>query len=205
MITHRLGIRIIGKASHDLWRVPTRYSNIRKDERSGEAFFVGQKMITQERLKELVSYNPETGLFFRKVKTSNRCSMDKPIGTVDTHGYFWASIDGKAYRLHRLAFIYTNGSILDCDVDHINMDRKDNRIANLRQVDRSTNMQNKIKPSANNRSGFLGVIHGKRPGTFTAQIRKAGKNTHLGTFVSAESAYAAYVSAKREFHAGSTL
>lgn len=162
-------------------------------------------MITQKRLMELVSYNPETGLFFRKVKTSNNCSMDKPMGSVDTYGYLWASVDGKIYRLHRLAFIYVNGLVLNSDVDHINMDRKDNRIANLRQVDRSTNMQNKLRPSVNNKSGFLGVFCDKRRGKFYAQIRKDGKNTHLGTFETAESAHAAYVTAKREYHAGSTL
>lgn len=162
-------------------------------------------MISQARLKELVTYNPETGLFFRKAKTSNRCVMDKPMGTTDSYGYLWSSVGGKAYRLHRLAIIYTTGGIMDCDVDHINMDRKDNRIANLRQVDRSTNMQNKLHPSSNNRSGFLGVVFDKRRKKFSAQIRKDGKNTHIGTFQTAEAAHAAYVCAKREYHAGGML
>ena len=162
-------------------------------------------MITQERLKELVSYDPETGIFMRKVRTSNRVDMGKPMGTVDTHGYLWSSLDGKTFRLHRLAMIYVHGSVHEGDVDHINMDRADNRIANLREVSRSVNMQNKRTASSNNKSGYVGVCFDSRRNRYYAQIRIDGKNTHLGMFDSPSVAHAAYLFAKRNAHKGCTL
>ena len=161
--------------------------------------------ITQERLKELVSYDPDTGVFMRRTRTSNRVDMSKPIGSMDTHGYLWASIDGKTYRLHRLAFTYMTGSINDCDVDHINMNRADNRFSNLRQVSRSVNMQNKRRPSSNNKSGFVGVCYDSRMEKYCAHIRFGGKNRYLGSFETPEAAHAAYVAAKRESHEGGML
>ena len=162
-------------------------------------------MITQDRLKELVSYDPETGVFMRKVRTSNRVDMGKPIGSIDTHGYLWCSLDGKAFRLHRLAMIYMHGSVHDGDVDHINLDRKDNRISNLREVSRSVNMQNKRVASSNNKSGYVGVCFDSRRNKYYAQIRVNGKNTHLGMFESATDAHGAYLFAKRNAHKGCTL
>ena len=162
-------------------------------------------MITQERLKQLVSYDPETGVFMRKVRTSNRVDMSKPMGTLDSYGYLWSSLDGKAFRLHRLAMIYVHGAVHDGDVDHINMNRTDNRISNLREVDRSTNMQNKRTASANNKCGLMGVCFDARRGSYYAQIRINGKNTHLGKFDSAELAHGAYLFAKRNAHKGCTI
>ena len=162
-------------------------------------------MITQDRLKELVTYDPETGIFMRKVRTSNRVDMAKPMGTVDTYGYLWCSLDGKAFRLHRLAMIYVYGSVHYGDVDHINMDRKDNRISNLREVSRSVNMQNKHAASANNKTGYVGVCFDSRRNKYTAQIRINGKNTHLGMFDSPDIAHAEYVKAKRNFHEGCVI
>ena len=161
--------------------------------------------ITQERLKELVSYDPETGVFMRKVRTSNRVNMEKPVGTVDRYGYLWCSLDGKAFRLHRLAMIYVHGTVHNGDVDHINMDRKDNRISNLREVSRSVNMQNKEAASSNNRTGYIGVCFDSRRNKYSAQIRINGKNTHLGMFDSPDVAHAAYVKAKRNFHEGCVI
>lgn len=161
--------------------------------------------ITQERLKELVSYNPDTGLFYRKIKTSNRCNMSSSAGSIDRHGYMWMSLDGVTYRLHRLAFIYMTGSVLESDVDHINGDRADNRFANLRQVSRSVNMQNKRRPSSNNKSGLVGVCYDSRREKYYAHIRFGGKNRYLGTFATPEAAHAAYVTAKRESHEGGML
>lgn len=162
-------------------------------------------MITQARLKELVTYDPETGIFMRKVRTSNRVDMAKPMGTVDTYGYLWSSLDGKAFRLHRLAMIYVHGSVHDGDVDHINMDRKDNRIANLREVSRSVNMQNKRVASSNNKTGYIGVCFDSRRNKYYAQIRISGKNTHLGMFDAPDVAHAAYLFAKRNGHKGCTI
>lgn len=161
--------------------------------------------LTQERLKELVHYDPETGVFTRIKKTSNNARIGSPIGVIDTHGYLECSIDSKRYRLHRLAWMYVTGNFPDGEIDHISTVRTDNRFANLRDVSRSVNMQNKREASKNNKSGFLGVYFHKPLKKFTAQIRANGKNKHLGFFETAELAHAAYLLAKREFHAGGTI
>ncbi|HVM93474.1 MAG TPA: HNH endonuclease [Terriglobales bacterium] len=162
-------------------------------------------MLTLERLKELMHYDPETGLFHRLVKTSNNANMDAPAGVLDSHGYLECSIDGKRYRLHRLAVFYMTGVWPENDVDHRNTIRTDNRFENLRDVTRVVNMQNKRRPSSNNKTGFVGVYLHKQLGRFTAQIRANGKNTHLGMFDTPEQAHAAYLDAKRKLHEGNTL
>lgn len=92
------------------------------------------------------------------------------------------------------------------DIDHINHDKADNRIENLRDVTRAVNNQNRV--SANRRStvGLLGVVRthpeGRGP---TASIKVGEKRIHLGTFDTAEAAHAAYVTAKRRLHVGNTL
>jgi len=164
-------------------------------------------MITHARLKQLVRYEPDTGLFYRMVRTSNNIDMSKPMGSIDSKDYLWASVDGKVYRLHRLAIYYVTGEMpsRSIDVDHKNMICTDNWFDNLRCVSRSVNMQNKQKPSANNKCGFIGVYLHKQLQRYTAQIRINGKNTHLGMFDTPELAHAAYLKAKRNHHKGNML
>src|SRR3990167_3120706 len=106
-------------------------------------------MISQQRLKELLSYNPNTGEFTRLVATGihgcNKagvvvgCLSDHP-----TQGYILIRVnnDGILYRAHRLAWLYVYGFWPPADIDHINGNRSDNRIVNLRSVTRSQNLQN---------------------------------------------------------------
>lgn len=88
-------------------------------------------------------------------------------------------------------------------IDHINGDRSDNRLANLRDVSATVNAQNQRKAYANNRAGLLGAHRaGKR---YVARIRMPQARIFLGGFASAEEAHAAYVAAKRLLHEGNTL
>lgn len=163
--------------------------------------------LTQKRLQALVKYDSLTGLFHRRKITCSKVRAQLPMGSVDSHGYLWASVDGKIHRLHRLAILYVTGEMppSSIDVDHKDMDRTNNRFLNLRCVSRSVNMQNKHKPSRNNKSGFVGVYLHKQLNRFTAQIRFNGKNRHLGMFDSPEAAHEAYLKAKRQHHEGNTL
>lgn len=162
-------------------------------------------MITQDRLKELMHYDPETGVFTRKVQTCSRVKVGMQAGTKDRHGHFLCLVDGKRYSLHRLAWLYVTGSMPNGEIDHISGDKSDNRFSNLRDVSHFENMQNVVRPSSNNKTGFLGVVPRKGTSAFMARIRIDGKNVHLGTFDSPEKAHEAYVAAKRQFHAGCTL
>lgn len=160
-------------------------------------------MLTQARLQELLSYDPETGVFAWKKRTG-RCSAGAIAGCQDERGYVVLSIDGKRYYAHRLAWLYSTGQFPSKNIDHINGEKFDNRIKNLRDVNTQTNLQNLKKAMVTNKStGILGVR--KLRGKFLAQITIEGKETHLGTFNSAEDAHAVYLQAKRRFHNGCTI
>lgn len=93
------------------------------------------------------------------------------------------------------------------DVDHINHDKADNRIANLRELNRSLNQQNQIRAHKDNKTGYLGVYRNKigRTQPYVASIFVEGKAVHLGAFDTAEEAHAAYVKAKRRLHPAGTI
>lgn len=105
---------------------------------------------------------------------------------------------------HRLAWLYVYGEWPNGDIDHIDGDRLNNRIANLRDVSRRVNLENQRRPKACNKSGFLGVKT-FRDQRFQARIQVRGVQLHLGTFDTPHEAHAAYVAAKRNLHQGCTL
>lgn len=158
--------------------------------------------LTVDLLRSLVHYDPVTGHFTRLVSKSHNAPIGSRAGTM-SHGYWQLSVNGKTHFAHRLAWLYVHGSWPKHEVDHINHDKSDNRIANLRDVTPSVNQQNKRKAYSNNWTGFLGVKqeHSK----FSARIQRHGKQTHLGMFDTPEEAHAAYLKAKRVMHEGNTL
>ena len=160
-------------------------------------------MLTQARLHELLSYDPETGVFSWNKRTG-RCSAGAIAGCQDDRGYIVLSVDGKRYYAHRLAWLHFTGNFPSESIDHINGCKSDNRIRNLRDVSIQMNLQNLKKAMVSNKStGILGVR--KLRGKYLAQITIEGKETHLGTFNSAEDAHTAYLNAKRKFHGGCTI
>lgn len=162
-----------------------------------------QAPITQAELKELISYDPETGMVERIKRTSNSARLG-PAGTVSHHGYLVMHIHGKLYRVHRLIWLYMTGEWPTLMVDHINGARTDNRWANLRQVNNQRNTENARRARSTNQTGLLGASP-TREGKFVAVIHSGGKKRHLGTFASADLAHLAYVAAKREMHVGCTI
>lgn len=162
-------------------------------------------MITQERLKELLSYDHETGIFARKVRASNS-PKGKIVGTRDTNGHLQVRIDNKLYLCHRLAWLYEYGEFPSEQIDHINGIRHDNRISNLRNVSATVNAQNKRAAPLNNKSTkLLGVSHDKESGKFKAYITVFGKQITLGRFVNKDEAHQAYIEAKRKYHEGCAI
>lgn len=108
---------------------------------------------------------------------------------------------------HRLAWVHVHGSWPAGDIDHINGDKLDNRIANLRDVTRSVNKENMRSARGDNKVGLLGV-HVRRQNTtrpYVASIRVSGKLIHLGAHNTPEAAHAAYLEAKRRLHSGCTI
>jgi|SRR3990172_258113 len=162
--------------------------------------------LTQTKLKELLDYDPLTGVFVWKTRPANCIHIGDIAGSVNNYGYGQIQIYGKNYSSQRLAWLYVHGTWPEFQIDHRNHNRVDNRIANLRDVTPVGNGQNRIKAQANNlSSGLLGASFNKRCGQFSAQINVSGKRVHIGYFDDAESAHAAYLVAKREHHSTCTI
>lgn len=153
--------------------------------------------LTQQRLKELLQYDPDTGNFFWKVRSNSRANAgDLASKQSFCFGYRQISIDGKTYRAHRLVWFYFHNKWPTHNIDHINGIREDNRIENLRDVTQKVNMQNLQKAKRNSKSGLLGVDWMPKNKKWRAQIRIDGKKVYLGYFVTAQLAHEAYLKAK---------
>jgi hypothetical protein len=162
-------------------------------------------MITQERLKFLLNYDPDTGVFTRTCATPRtRKFKDVPVGFVEGRGYMRATIDGRWYSLHRMAWLYVYGEMPDV-IDHINGDRSDNRICNLRNVDHKGNMSNQRKPHGDNLTKRLGVTWDAHAGKYRANINHNKIRYHLGCFDDPDEAHEAYLEAKRKLHETCTI
>lgn len=149
--------------------------------------------LTQEILKELLHYDPDTGVFTwlhrdlrwfkkeRSCRSFNTWAAGMVAGWMSATGYWYIGIFGTKYKAHRLAFLYMIGEFPKNDTDHIDGNRINNRWNNLRDVTRSENLKNQAFRK-NNTSGFLGVCWHKGTGKWLAQIKVGGKNFHLGLF-----------------------
>ncbi len=126
--------------------------------------------LTAEELRELLNYDQETGIFTRKVSTSNRVKVGAVAGCSGGDGYLLIMVQSRLYQAHRLAWLHTHGVWPKGQIDHINRDRSDNRIANLRDVTQKQNLQNRSKSSTNT-SGHPGVSWNKRISKWQASIK----------------------------------
>lgn len=136
-------------------------------------------MITQDFLKSILHYDPETGVFTRVVDRSNM-KKGSIAGSRRKDGYVLISILKRGYYCHRLAFLYVHGYIPN-KIDHINCNPSDNRISNLREANQSENMRNTCIQSTNT-SGIKGVVWDKDRSKWRAQIRHLGKMYNLGRY-----------------------
>ena len=153
-------------------------------------------MITQEILKEQLSYDAITGLFTFKKKKGGMLP-GSVAGYVQRDGYVAISINGVQYKAHRLAWLYLYGNFPPHHIDHINMKKDDNRINNLREATRSQNYMNR-EVYSNNKLGVKGVhMCGAK---FRALIKKDGKQICLGIYKTLEDARAAYNNASELMH-----
>lgn len=151
-------------------------------------------MLTLERLKELLSYDPDTGIWTWRVARSN-CHPGDVVASKTTAGYIQVMIDRKNYTGHRLAWFYMTGEWPIRKIDHKDCDRSNNRWENLRLADDTENRRN-VKRSRNNTTGFKGVSRIRSK--FKAVIWKNYKPIHLGHFSTAEEAHQAYAKAAAE-------
>lgn len=161
------------------------------------------QVLTQERLKEILNYDPETGIFFWKTSVGKKIKAGDIAGCITRYSRMQICIFGKRYLSHRLAWLYVHGNWPKNQIDHKNGNPSDNRIDNLRDVTDAQNKQNRHRPNSNNKLCFLGVC--ARGMKFRARIIVDGKTYWLGTFSTPELAQAAYLSGKRKYHGFCTI
>lgn len=159
--------------------------------------------LTAEHLREILEYNPETGIFTWRVRAAYCIKVGDVCGSKNSNGYLFAQIKKTSYSMHRLAWLYVTGTWPVNHIDHINGIRDDNRFSNLRDISVNENMQNRRRESVSSTSGFLGVT--KANGKYQAQISVNGIGKYLGVFKTPELAFSAYVSAKRLLHSSCTI
>ena len=161
---------------------------------------------TAKRARELFHYEPETGIFRRKIQRSHNACVGDIAGSLTDEGRRIIEVgEGKTrkvYKAHRLAWFYMTGE-WPLEVDHKNTDGNDNRWVNLREADRNLNMQNQRRAHKNSSTGVLGVH--KQGDKYRARLRVNGKNISLGMFDTSIQASEVYVIAKRQNHGGCTL
>ena len=153
-------------------------------------------MLDAHTLRELLDYNPLTGEFHWRKLLSRKMPPGKPAGTIDSKGYGAICINRRIYRAHRLAFLYVYGRWPSGQIDHINCDRTDNRIGNLRECSQTQNNANTAQRMTN-KSGIKGVSWAARSGKWYAHIQCGGRQTNLGEFQRIEDAQSAYASAAK--------
>lgn len=167
------------------------------------------KPVTATIARELIrvlAYNADSGLLYWTVNTAHNVKAGEEAGHKRKDGYIIVRFKGRAYLAHRLAWLLATGKWSKKALDHMNGNRGDNRLINLRQVSLSENQQNQRRAHRNSRSGFLGVVLAcSKRNPWKAQIVVDGEQQYLGCFASAETAHQAYVAAKRKFHPGCTL
>lgn len=165
--------------------------------------------LSAARAREVLDYDPLTGVFIRKVRLAQRHQVGDRADFIVTggqlKGYSRISVDGKRYLAHRVAWLYVHGDWPAGLLDHKNGLKSDNRIDNLRPADHRLNNENQRGPRADGSSGYLGVHWDRLTEKWRARVTTGGRSIHVGLYDSAEEAHAAYVTAKRKIHEGCTL
>ncbi len=157
--------------------------------------------LSAERLRELLSYDAETGAFAWRIGRGGLAKSGARAGAIESGGYVQIQVEGRLRMAHRLAWLYVHGRWPTFEIDHMNGVRDDNRLSNLREATRAENQQNERRArSSNKASGLLGVTWCERASRWRAKIMLGGKNKHLGLFDTAEAAHNAYLAAKAEIH-----
>jgi hypothetical protein len=156
--------------------------------------------MNSERLKSVVRYDPDAGLFVWLVSNNISYKIGDVCGTYRKDGYIHIKTDGRSYLAHRLAWLYVYGNWPTGQIDHIDGMRHNNRLANLRDVSQSVNLHNQKKARVDSKSGHLGVYWNNSDRKWMAQITSNGSQRCLGYFSDITDAIAARLAAEAIYH-----
>lgn len=175
----------------------------------------GANMLSYDEVVKFLSYDPSSGELHWKLdswagfkKSAKMHSAGDPAGCVRSDGRVVVRVCGKLYMRYRLAWLINFGMWPDGEIDHINGDRADDRMGNLRIASRSMNQENIRKALSSNKSSRLLGAYKNKPGRakpWRSSISIKGKHVGLGYFHTAEEAHQAYLNAKRVLHEGCTI
>ena len=161
--------------------------------------------LTLEYLRTVLNYDQESGVFVWLVTRNCKAVVGSPAGSVHvSSGYMRIAVDQVQYKAHRLAWFYMHGT-WPAEIDHIDGNRLNNRLANLRAASKALNAQNRRRALSTSHTGVLGVHLDPISRRYRARIYHAGRVHRLGFFKTADEASLAYVAAKRRLHEGCTL
>lgn len=153
-----------------------------------------------EFLRSQLDYDPKSGALTWKVSKKGHTKAGDPAGCKHTKGYLAIGLNGRSYLAHRLAWFMFYGELSETDqIDHINLDRTDNRIENLRKASHEENCRN-TGCRSHSRTGLKGTRYDKRANKYASRITINGKQVWLGYFKTAEEAHAAYCKKAEELH-----
>jgi hypothetical protein len=148
--------------------------------------------LTRDRLSQLMDADPEAGVFTWKVSRGRNAKPGQEAGFLKKNGYVSICIDQKEYYAHRLMWLYVHGSMPLGQIDHVDRDKTNNSIYNLRLATAKQNAENMFRDSTNT-SGYRGVNFNRRLKSkpWSANITHNGRLIHLGYYATAEDASAA--------------
>ena len=155
--------------------------------------------ITQEDLREFLSYDPDTGVFTRIKVSGGKSAVGTIAGTPHIRGYVAICVKGRKFLAHRLAWLYVFGVWPSRGLDHINRNKADNRISNLREASQSENMQNKGMSKSKANPGLpIGItMNGV---SYMVRVGCNGVRRYVGSFKTLREAVDARIEAKEEIH-----
>lgn len=154
--------------------------------------------LTVDEARRLFDYNPDTGVLRWRVTSGPRARAGNIAGCKTPYGYTQVQAHGHFHRIHRLVWFMTHGVWPTYHIDHIDGDRSNNRIKNLRDIPNAANHQNIHRANRGNSTGLLGAY--PNGNGWMAKICLNGNKMYLGTFPSPEEAHSVYLKAKSELH-----
>lgn len=157
--------------------------------------------VSYELLTELFIFDPDTGEITHKGSKKNQVRDGQVAGYIENSGYRRITINGRLYAAHKLMWCYVTKKFPDHELDHINLDKSDNRFINLRAVTKSQNCMNR-RVRSDSLTGHRGVRFHKSTGLFHARISKNGDRWSLGYFKKLQDALDAYANASLILHGG---